>query len=81
MQGLRTASRILTIIGALSWGLVGLFNWNLVEAIFGGSATHAEHGEPYHLHPSGHSGVVPLGYAGHTERTDKGGRVDKIGQR
>jgi uncharacterized membrane protein YuzA (DUF378 family) len=39
MQGLRTASRILTIIGALNWGLVGLFNWNLVEAIFGGSAT------------------------------------------
>lgn len=25
----------LTIIGALNWGLVGLFNFNLVEAIFG----------------------------------------------
>lgn len=27
---------ILVIIGALNWGLVGIFNWNLVEAIFGG---------------------------------------------
>lgn len=27
---------ILVIIGALNWGLVGIFNWNLVEAIFMG---------------------------------------------
>lgn len=26
---------ILTIIGALNWGLVGLFKFNLVKAIFG----------------------------------------------
>jgi len=26
---------ILLIIGGLNWGLVGLFNWNLVTAIFG----------------------------------------------
>lgn len=26
---------ILVIIGALNWGLVGLFKFNLVEAIFG----------------------------------------------
>ena len=26
---------VLIIIGALNWGLVGLFNFNLVEAIFG----------------------------------------------
>lgn len=26
---------ILVIIGAINWGLVGVFNWNLVEAIFG----------------------------------------------
>lgn len=25
----------LTIIGAINWGLIGLFNFNLVEAIFG----------------------------------------------
>lgn len=29
-------SFILVIVGALNWGLVGIFNWNLVEAIFGG---------------------------------------------
>ena len=28
-------SLALTIVGALNWGLVGLFNFNLVEAIFG----------------------------------------------
>ena len=26
----------LVIIGAINWGLVGIFNFNLVEAIFGG---------------------------------------------
>ncbi len=26
---------ILMIIGALNWGLVGIFQWNLVSAIFG----------------------------------------------
>jgi uncharacterized membrane protein YuzA (DUF378 family) len=29
-------SFILVIIGALNWGLVGLFNLDLVEALFGG---------------------------------------------
>lgn len=26
---------VLVIIGAINWGLVGLFTWNLVETIFG----------------------------------------------
>lgn len=26
---------LLMVIGAINWGLVGLFDWNLVEAIFG----------------------------------------------
>lgn len=29
----------LAIIGALNWGLVGFFNWDLVRAIFGTSST------------------------------------------
>jgi len=29
---------LLASIGALNWGLIGLFNWNLVDAIFGGGA-------------------------------------------
>jgi uncharacterized membrane protein YuzA (DUF378 family) len=27
---------VLAIIGAVNWGLIGFFNWNLVDAIFGG---------------------------------------------
>ena len=27
---------IILVIGGLNWGLVGIFNFNLVEAIFGG---------------------------------------------
>lgn len=30
---------ILVIIGGLNWGLVGLFNYNLVDAIFGVGST------------------------------------------
>lgn len=30
---------ILIIIGALNWGLIGLFQFDLVAAIFGGSAS------------------------------------------
>lgn len=29
----------LTIIGAINWGLIGLFNFNLVEALFGINST------------------------------------------
>ena len=32
-------SFLLVIIGALNWGLIGLFNFNLVGAIFGEPAT------------------------------------------
>lgn len=35
MQTLQKICLGLTIIGAINWGLVGLFNFNLVEAIFG----------------------------------------------
>ena len=31
-----TVPLVLIIIGAINWGLVGIFNFNLVEAIFGG---------------------------------------------
>jgi uncharacterized membrane protein YuzA (DUF378 family) len=30
---------ILVIVGGLNWGLVGLFNFNLVAAIFGAGST------------------------------------------
>lgn len=31
-----TIALILVIIGALNWGLIGLFNFDLVAALFGG---------------------------------------------
>lgn len=36
MKVIDTIALILIIIGAINWGLVGIFNFNLVETIFGG---------------------------------------------
>jgi hypothetical protein len=36
MRRLNAAAAILTIVGGLNWGLVGLFKFDLVAAIFGG---------------------------------------------
>ena len=36
MKQLNALAAILTIVGGLNWGLVGLFNFDLVAAIFGG---------------------------------------------
>lgn len=35
MKIIDTIALILVIIGAIVWGLIGLFNFNLVETIFG----------------------------------------------
>lgn len=35
MKIIDTIALILVIIGAIIWGLIGIFNFNLVEAIFG----------------------------------------------
>ena len=35
MKTLKIISIILVIVGGLNWGLVGLFNFDLVAAIFG----------------------------------------------
>ncbi|HAH87799.1 MAG TPA: DUF378 domain-containing protein [Armatimonadetes bacterium] len=35
MKTVAVIALILTIIGAINWGLIGFFNWNLVAAIFG----------------------------------------------
>jgi uncharacterized membrane protein YuzA (DUF378 family) len=37
-SGLTKAITYLAIIGALNWGLIGFFNFNLVDAIFGGGS-------------------------------------------
>jgi hypothetical protein len=36
MKRLNVLAAILTIVGGLNWGLVGLFKFDLVAAIFGG---------------------------------------------
>lgn len=35
METLQKIALVFTIIGALNWGLIGLFDFNLVSAIFG----------------------------------------------
>ncbi len=35
MEGLQKTCLVITIIGAVVWGLIGLFEFNLVEALFG----------------------------------------------
>jgi uncharacterized membrane protein YuzA (DUF378 family) len=35
METLQKACLVVTIIGAINWGLIGLFDFNLVETIFG----------------------------------------------
>ena len=35
MNMIQKIALVFTIIGAINWGLIGLFNFNLVEAIFG----------------------------------------------
>ena len=35
LSGVTWAAIALVIIGAINWGLIGLFNFNLVAAIFG----------------------------------------------
>lgn len=34
-----TLALLLVIIGAINWGLIGLFNFDLVAAIFGGQSS------------------------------------------
>jgi hypothetical protein len=38
MQALGKTSLVIAAIGAIVWGLIGVFRWNLVNAIFGGPA-------------------------------------------
>lgn len=37
MEGLQKTCLVITIIGAIAWGIIGLFDFNIVEALFGGN--------------------------------------------
>jgi uncharacterized protein len=39
MEWLKKLAALLVLIGALNWGLVGLFDFNAVTEIFGSAAT------------------------------------------
>ena len=39
MKALHTLTRILVLVGALNWGLVGFFGFDLVAALFGEMTT------------------------------------------
>ena len=36
MSGIQRTALLLTIIGAINWGLIGFFQFDLVAALFGG---------------------------------------------
>lgn len=38
MKTISKLALVIAAIGAINWGLIGLFRWNLVDAIFGGGA-------------------------------------------
>ncbi len=37
MNMIQKIALVLTIVGALNWGFIGLFNFNIVESLFGTS--------------------------------------------
>ncbi|XMB86331.1 DUF378 domain-containing protein [Mycoplasmatota bacterium WC44] len=39
MSALQKTALVLTLVGALNWGLIGLFGFDLVAFIFGGATT------------------------------------------
>lgn len=41
MKAVYTVALLLTVIGGLNWGLVGFFDYNLVDAIFGAGSVAA----------------------------------------
>ncbi|TES53748.1 DUF378 domain-containing protein [Halalkalibacterium halodurans] len=38
MSGIQRTALVLAIIGAINWGLIGFFRFDLIAAIFGGQA-------------------------------------------
>ena len=62
---------VLAIIGAINWGLVGFFEWNLVDALFTGDGTHqASAGERviYALSASNEAGAACRNVSPPTDR-------------
>jgi uncharacterized membrane protein YuzA (DUF378 family) len=77
MSGWAKAVMALAIIGALNWGLIGFFNFNLVDAIFGGGAREETSGISRVIYAlvglAGLASLVPL-FTGHERRVGAGVR-------
>ena len=58
MSGIQRIALIFTIIGAINWGLIGFFQFDLVAAIFGGQDAA---NITYHLWIVGIAGLINLG--------------------
>jgi len=39
LSGIQRIALLLTIIGAINWGLIGFFGFNLVDSLFGDGST------------------------------------------
>ena len=59
MKALNIVTLVLVIVGAVNWGLVGLFQFDLVAALFGAAGCPRAGG----LCARGRGGVVPDRYA------------------
>ena len=53
MNWLARVALVLVIIGALNWLLVGVFQWDLVAALFGGNTLRCFHAQQGCLYLSG----------------------------
>lgn len=61
MNALIKTLLVLAVIGAINWGLIGFFQWNLIDAIFTGSGvTDATIGERVIYAIVGLAGLVAL---------------------
>lgn len=77
MNTLAKALIVVAIIGAINWGLIGFFNWNLVDAIFGGGSAEMTSAFSRVIYAIvGVAGVVALFFLPRLrERTDTHGRT------
>lgn len=37
METLQKTTLVFTVLGAINWGLIGFFDFNLIESLFGGN--------------------------------------------
>lgn len=66
MGGITWIAQLLVIIGAINWGLIGFFNFDLVAALFGGPTSFFSR-TIYSL--VGIAGLIAISFLGVRDRT------------